>query len=1017
MRIAIKYILLLNVFSANLVAQTPDLVINEFLTSNGHVNYDPDYRNYSDWIELYNNEDYPINLSGYYLTDNLSSPNKWQILDDIIIDANGYFVFWADDRNTTKHTNFKLSKDGEEIGLFAPSGTRVDALTYGTQLTDVSFGRNPNNMDEWLYFAIPSPSTSNGPDGLTDPIKCVQPSFTINSGFYSNDINLNINTESGSIIRYTMDGSEPNKDSKIYSDQIELKNKGNVPNYFSEIATNALPYSWFPLWSPPQDNIFKASIVRARSFNANKIPSDIISGTYFIDPNIFNKYEDIPIISLISDEKHLFSDSAGIYVPGEYFNGSQGTGNYMKRWWRPAYIEYFENNGELKFSQGIRIKTQGSSSKTSPQKSLHIISSDKYGEDAFNYNIFADPKRSTNINRFILRAWGSVWNQGLISDALAQKSYSSSGLDLQNYKLVAVFINGEYWGLQEIREANKYPSYYEEHHGIDASNPGIDLLTGQQTSYAVSEGDSIHWQNLLDYLARLDVSNDENYTYVTTQVDIANFIDYIGHSAYFAKLDWPVGNEGLWRPKTVDGKWRWIQYDMDTCFGRPEYNMFKHLFEGTETWAPHILLSFLIKNEGFKNILINWFVDRINSDFKPEIVQGTYNTLLNELYPYLDEHQNRWAISKSNFTTFTTFIKNFISKRPEFVLSQLRDYFNLGNLNNIIIDRKDDYGVVKINSVLINHNTPRTQIHPYPWSGNYFEDIPIKISAIPHDGYEFVRWEGSFESDSDTLVHYLTKNAWLSPVFSPVKRTDSLYINEILTSDMCSPSAKTNELNYYIELYNASKKTVELKNFYLTNDFNYPQKWEAKTQDVANNSILPNSFGVLPIEYSSFEHEKVLLAKISGRKIALIQTAGNTIFFIDSLSYPNIYPNISYGRFPDGSESWYQLLTPSPGQKNIYSPSQGELNKSTLLLQSYPNPFNNFSNITVYLKDDKPYHLSIFDIKGSILRKIYLEPIKGYQVVRWEGTGANDKQVPSGIYFYSLYSDRLLQTKKLLFLK
>jgi len=757
--------------------------------------------------------------------------------------------------------------------------------------------------------------------------------------------------------------------------------------------------------------------VRARSFNSNKLPSNIITSTYFIDPDIFNKYEDIPIVSLISDNKHLFSDSAGIYVPGEYFNGSQGTGNYMKRWWRPAYIEYFDNNGELKLSQGISIKTQGSSSKTSPQKSLHIISSSKYGSETFDYHIFSSPNSPSIINRFILRAWGSVWNQGLINDALAQNSYSQSSLDIQNYKLVAVFINGEYWGLQEAREANKYPSYYEERHGIDSNNPGIDLLTGQQEYYAVSEGDSIHWQNLIEYFEMSEMSNKEEYDYVTTQVDIDNFIDYIGHCAYFAKLDWPVGNEGLWRPKTVGGKWRWIQYDMDTCFSRPEYNMFIHLLEGTDKWEPHILLGALLKNDGFRNKFINWYIDRISSDFKPEVVQEKHNRLLNELYPHLDEHQNRWAISKSNFGAFTSYIKNFINKRPDYVIFQLKDYFNLGNLNNIIIERSDDYGEIKINSLLINDSTPRTQINPYPWTGNYFEDVPIQISAIPYDGYEFVRWEGSIESESDTLVHYLTKNAWLSAVFSPSKPADSLYINEILTTNTPTQTATLDTSYNYIEFYNASVDTIKLTNLYLTDDFSHPKKWEITNSDVENNAIAPYAFVVISLEGKSLERKGMLSNRTNGGIIALVQIVGKDTVFIDSLSYPNIYPNLSYGRFPDGSENWHQLLKPTPGEKNIYSPSKGEIENSSLLLQSYPNPFSDFSNITVYLKDDKPYHISIIDIAGNLLRKINLEKQKGYQVVRWEGTDTNDKQVPSGIYFYSLHSDKILHTKKLLFLK
>lgn len=209
-----KLSLVLILFVGFIPAQTPNIIINEFLTSNAHINYDPDYKNYSDWFELYNNENYAVNLNGYYLSDDLTNPTKWRITNDLIIEAKGYLIFWADDEDNKVHTNFKLNMDGEQIGIYMPDGSIVDEVTYNTQQTDISFGRNPNNENEWLYYSNPTPDTINNTVGYTEIVNCSQPIFSESSGFYTNDLSLEITADSDAEIRYTLDGSEPNENSE-----------------------------------------------------------------------------------------------------------------------------------------------------------------------------------------------------------------------------------------------------------------------------------------------------------------------------------------------------------------------------------------------------------------------------------------------------------------------------------------------------------------------------------------------------------------------------------------------------------------------------------------------------------------------------------------------------------------------------------------------------------------------------------------------------------------------------------
>ncbi len=151
---------------------TPMVFVNEWLASNDGSALD-EFGEADDFIELFNNENTEIDLGGRYLTDDLTNRTKWEIPQGVSIPANGYLVFWADNEplQGALHTNFKLSGGGEAVGLFdrlSNQLAQIDAVTYGSQTTDVSEGRSPDGSD-CLGFFDPSPNAPNpfGPADLT----------------------------------------------------------------------------------------------------------------------------------------------------------------------------------------------------------------------------------------------------------------------------------------------------------------------------------------------------------------------------------------------------------------------------------------------------------------------------------------------------------------------------------------------------------------------------------------------------------------------------------------------------------------------------------------------------------------------------------------------------------------------------------------------------------------------------------------------------------------------------------
>lgn len=137
------------------------LYINEFMASNS-TNLADEYGDFDDWIEVYNAGAESVWLGDIFLTDNLSSPDKWQ-MPDAYIEAGGFQLFWADGETDQGpfHASFKLSKDGEELGIFDASQTAIDEYVFGPQENDISEGRYPNGADNWVFFERPTPGSSN----------------------------------------------------------------------------------------------------------------------------------------------------------------------------------------------------------------------------------------------------------------------------------------------------------------------------------------------------------------------------------------------------------------------------------------------------------------------------------------------------------------------------------------------------------------------------------------------------------------------------------------------------------------------------------------------------------------------------------------------------------------------------------------------------------------------------------------------------------------------------------------
>ncbi|RJQ59570.1 MAG: T9SS C-terminal target domain-containing protein [Stygiobacter sp.] len=974
-----------------------NLIINEFMASNSKTILDKDFNSYSDWIEIYNSGSSPINLKNYYVTDDLVLPTKYQINIDIIIAANGYVLLWADDANTGIHTNFKLGGSGESIGLFDANAQLVDTVNFGEQQTDVSQGRLPSDPNSWAKFSTATPGKANLESGIYNLL----PPLTVShqSGFYNSSVNIGITHSISDVtIRYTIDGSVPSVSSKIYQTSLQVDSN---------------------------------SVLRFRAFKNGYSPSITETRTYFI-----NEKTDLPVFSLVTDPANFFSDTTGIYVIGTRgvtSHCSTGPRNWNQDWERPVSLEFFETNKELAFKVNTGVKIYGGCTRLYAQKSLAFYMRSEYGDDKLRYRLFDDAPIS-EFNNFILRSSGQDWWRTMFRDGMVQTLLEQGmKLDYSNYRPSVLFINGKYWGIHNIREKmNEYYAFY--HHGANINN--IDLIEISKSGRATS-GDSIAYNEMINFLATKNMADPANYVYIKSIVDIDEYIDYQIAEIYGANGDWPGSNMKLWRERKAGGKWRWMIYDMDFTFGGNAKGMFDTntlaqatLATGTSwpnpSWST-LMLRKLLENVEFKNEFIQRFAAHMNTTFEKNHVLAVIDSMARDIASEVPRHKLRWSQSISYGTGWQSQIdimKTFAEKRPSFMREHIYAKFGVTTSHSLVISRNNPaWGKVFVYSVEMKKNSA-TNI--------FFKGIPLRIKALALPGYRFLHWEGVSNSTSPEISITLESNTTLTAIFAQAVLNDkSVVINEINYN--CSSVFDTED---WIELYNPDDKNVDLSNWILRDS--------KSNQHVSAAGITINAKGYLVFcrDTVKFKKQRPNVKNIIGNFGFGLSSDDEQITLLDSSN--KIIDEVGYSSsglwssLPNGKGSTLSLIDPqldnsqasnwkasqlygTPGYLNdVYTEVEKDnaLPKEFGLYQNYPNPFNPETTISFSIPKSSHITLKVFDVLGREVATLIDEYKQaGTYYEKFNVETRHGASLHSGVYFYQLRADNFTATKKLVLIK
>ena len=664
------------------IPASAQITINEVLASNGSINTDPDFGTNADWIELYNAEQADVNLGGWSVTDNLGKPKKYILPDGISIKAGGYLLIWCDDLGSGLHTNFKLSADGEEVGLFDADGNMVDDMTFGPQYGDISFGRDSTGMA--VFFITPTPGAANTTPGYTG--RSNQPVILTQGGTYAGSVTVTITNDQGGKVYYTTDGSEPTEQSNVY--------------------TTPLTFT-------------KTTVLRARILEAGKMPGFTKTMTYFLN-NEFQGHN-LPVVSLATDSENFWDSEHGIYG---YTNKYHEKADFEI----PVNIELYENNGSDRaaFNEAAGVKINGLYAWQLPQKMLGVYFKKKYGESKLSYQLFHDDARTT-FDDFALRASGNDWNYTMFRDGLLQQACRRGGLNLalQAFRPSVVYLNGEFLGIHNIREKVN-EEYIETRYGLESGT--FDMIEGDQN---IEAGDMVEWNHYKE-LWQKDLSVQANYDSLTAIMDVENYTDFMVAQIWSHNTS-VNHNPMAWKPKG-GGVWRWIFTDGDRGFN-------KYADDFADWYAEKTNMPFgsMLKNEGYRHYFCKRTADLLFTAFNPEEIQRQVTEHSKDIEPLMEQQVQRWLGTTSSYSgdalTSTrqwrsriSYLRDFCNGRPIVLLWDMYENYGTGAPALLTLTGKSGF---TFNGLAINNNK---------WSGSYPTDMEITLTAGQRVGYTFKGW-------------------------------------------------------------------------------------------------------------------------------------------------------------------------------------------------------------------------------------------------------------------------------------
>ncbi len=550
----------------------------------------------NDLIELQNVGNDTINLQDYYLSDKKSNPFLWQ-MPDAELAPGEFFVVQASGNEGEMEAPFKVSATGETLYISDLNGECIDALYIPALTPDTSYGRFE---DELCYYDIPTIGEPN-PDGYSGIT--LTPQASINSGPLTSAASVSLTGDG--MLFYTLDGQTPDESSAVFD---------GTPIEISQ-----------------------STVLRVRGLAEGKLWSTTKTYTYLFDTE---KYQ-LPLLC-ISAEPGAIHGSKGIYT------------QFEKKSLEAAVNLTLIEDGTECFNVDCGLKIHGQGSRQLRKKSFQVRFRAEYGCSQLEYKLFDDSPVSS-FNALVLRCGSEDSHRAFFRDEFMTKLTAETMPEVlyQRHKPVNLFIDGEYFGVYYIRErvTSDFAAAY-----LGGKPEDIDMVKGWSGQEHGSRDD---FMALLKYCRNHDLSKQENFDYVASQISLESFMDYYIARAYTGDRDYP--NIRHVRSRGGDGKWHLINFDLDWGFGTQPGGFTQMIGKVSDGSALNtVIINALVQNEGFRDQMLTRLAWHLRNTYAPERVLALIDEKAAEVANDLVYNYEIWNGTYEGWLDHVQFLRDFV---------------------------------------------------------------------------------------------------------------------------------------------------------------------------------------------------------------------------------------------------------------------------------------------------------------------------------------------------------------------